>query len=144
MVVHYKHSLSAVVNHWLITALSIEQLQSPTTVTVAAISHIECHLIFMTINTELKEANTQGMWELEFEKSFWYFFYLIFNIFFQNFFCRKTNVFLANTCSCFFFQNSGSNIFPAYWSLLNLCWLPQKYFEVVSFPKLVVLSVFMD
>ncbi len=69
MVVHFKHSLNAAVNHWQITTSCIEQLHLPTMVTATAISHIKCRLILTTINTDLKKANTQGMWEPEFLKN---------------------------------------------------------------------------
>ncbi len=74
MIVHCQHSLSAGVNHQLITALCIEHLHLQRMVTATAISHIKCHLILMTINTDLKEANMQGMWETEFKKKYFRYF----------------------------------------------------------------------
>ena len=52
MVVHCEHSLSAAVDRRLVTALCIEQLHLPTMV-----------MATITINTDLKEANIQGLWE---------------------------------------------------------------------------------
>ena len=55
MVVHWQHSLSAAVNHQMITAFYIGQLHSSTMVAATAISHIKRHLILMRIDKDLKD-----------------------------------------------------------------------------------------
>ena len=49
-------------------ALERRQLHIMTILVATAILPIKCHLILTKINTDLKESNTQGMWEAEFWK----------------------------------------------------------------------------